>query len=421
MTRSPRWWPLCLGLVAGFPASAVELTPWLKFDGFGTLAAYRGDDPVAGARSDQRTSQYTSNKEWRFDGDSQLTGQFTLNPSGPVRGVLQVLSKDDVTERFKPRVEWLYASWDISADWTVKGGRVVAPVFLLSDTRNVGYAQTAVRPNQTVYQINPITSLDGVNVNWAKAVGGGNLSFEAAFGKTELNLTSGKIDVKRTSSLALKWSQGPWTVRWGRSDFRLDGSLPATQAALNALSSGATACTNCATVLPARFAFTDIKGHIDTLAGTIEQGDWLVQAEWTRRLSNSALVPDIQGWYAQLGYRVGDFTPYAAVGGLKVTEGPLGLQTHPAAPASAAAANAAFEHYLRNPNDRDTWQLGVRWEVRENFALKLQWESIKNTRAPFLGMNSVIYSPTTRPIGTYIGPAWDGKMNVLSVNLDFVF
>lgn len=416
-----RWLPLASAFCWSPSVQAVELTDWLKLDAFGTLAAYQADDPVAGVRADQRTSQVTTNKDWRFDGDSQLTTQFTLNPQGRVRGVLQLLAKDDVTERFKPRVEWLYAGWEATPNLSLKLGRVVAPVFLMSDTRNVGYAQTSVRPNQALYQVNPITSIDGANLSWSTALGGGNLGLEAAVGKTELNLSAGSIDVKRTATVAARWTQGPLTLRLGHTTFKLDGNLPATQAALNTLSSGATGCTNCAAVFAQRFNFKNIQGRITTVAASYEVGDLMLQGEWASRPSDSALVPDVKGWYAQVAYRFGSWTPYAAVGASKLKEPPLGLTTSPAAPPAAAAANALFDHYLQNPNDRETRQLGVRWDFRENFALKLQYESIKHTRAPFLGVNGVVFSPTPRPIGTYTGPAWDGKVNVVSVNLDFVF
>ena len=66
--------------------------------------------------------------------------------------------------------------------------------------------------------------------------------------------------------------------------------------------------------------------------------------------------------------------------------------------------------------------LGLRWDFHESAALKVQLERIKQNRPPFLGINSVVYSPNMPPINpAYRGPGWDGRMNVLSVNLDFVF
>lgn len=414
--------PSLLASLLGVQAvHAVELTEWLRLDGFGTLSAYQADDPVAGVRADQRTSQVTSNKKWRWDGDSQLTTQFTVNPNGEFRGVLQLLAKDDVDKRFRPRVEWAYGSWDVTPSLNLKLGRVVAPVFLLSDTRNVGYAQTPVRPVNTVYQVNPVTSIDGLNLNWSTDLGGGTLGVEAAVGKTDISLTNGQIKINRYTSAALRWNQGPLTLRVGRSDFELDGTLPSTQAALATLASGATGCTNCAAVFADRFRFNGIKGSIDTAALLLELGDFALQSEWARRPSNSTLIPDTSAWYLQASYRVGAWTPYAVLGSLKFSEPALGLQTAPGAPPSATAANAAFDLFLQNRNDRDIRQVGVRWDFRENFALKLQFESMKQTRPPFLGINSVVATPNVPPIGTYTGPAFDGKVNLISVNLDFVF
>lgn len=412
--------PLAAALGAAGTARAVELTDWLRLDGFGTLATYRADDPVAGVRSDQRTSQVTRRK-WRWDGDSQLTTQLTVNPGKPLRGVVQVLAKDDVTDRYKPRIEWLYGSWDATSALNFKAGRVVAPVFMLSDTRNLAYSQVSARPNQSVYQINPITSIDGVYASWGTGLAAGELNIEAAAGKTDITVTAGSIDVKRTVSLAARYAIGAFTARVGYTSFKLDGTLPATQAALNTLGSGATACTNCNAVFAARLPFKDIKGHIATVALGYDDGSWVLSAEWAQRPANSALVPDSKGSFVQAGYRIGSFTPYAAVGKLRFTESPLGLTTAAGAPPAAAAANAAFDLFLQARNDRSSQLIGLRWDFRENFALKLQAEALKLTRPPYLGVDSVVSYPNVPPIGSYAGPAFDGRVKLLSVNLDFVF
>ncbi len=401
-------------------AQAASLGDWLRVDVFGTVSAYQGDDPVAGVRPDQRSSQFSRDKDWRFDGDSLVSSQLTFNPNGKVRGVLQVLAKDDAIERFKPQTEWAYVSWDTTSDLNLKVGRVVAPVFLMSETRNLAYAQTSVRPTQTVYQLITITNIDGLSVNWSQALAGGTLNLEAAAGKSSVGLTIGNIEVNSSQFFAAKWQGHGLTARLGYAAFKFDANFPGTQAAVARLSSGATDCTNCASVLSARVPFK-IKSNILTLAGGYEIGNLSLQAEWAKRSTTSAAVADGKGWYAQAAYRLGDWTPYVSFGEVTFHESAFGLQTAAAAPAASRVTNEGFDLFLQGRNDRKQQQVGVRWDFRENFALKLAYETFKLTRPPFLGVNGVVSYPTSPPIGGYTGPAPDGKVNMISINLDFVF
>ena len=46
-------------------------------------------------------------------------------------------------------------------------GRVGLPVFMISDYRNVGYANTMLRPPAEMYSQVPINSIDGVDAHLA--------------------------------------------------------------------------------------------------------------------------------------------------------------------------------------------------------------------------------------------------------------
>jgi hypothetical protein len=410
---------MCAGAMA--PAMAVEFGDWLKVDGFGTLGAYSGDDAVAGVRPDPRNPNVSRDGDWRWDGDSLLSAQLTLNPQGKFRLVGQFLAKDDVIKRFKPRAEWFYAAYDVTPNLSLKAGRMVSLSFLLSESRNVNYAQTTARPVATVYTINTVTNLDGLSASWQTSLGGGTLQLDGAAGKSKVSVATGTVDVPTLRSAAIKWSKDAFTVRYARSEFKVDLDFPGTSAALAALASGGTGCINCAAVFAQRIPLKGIKGNIDTVAATYDIGDLTLQAEWAQRLANSAALPDVKGEYVLAGYRLGAFTPFVALGRNRVVEPPLGLQTAPAAPPAAAAANAAFDRFLQGLSGRDTWQLGVRWDFAEGMALKLQYENIRNTQDIKLGQNGTVSYPSPPPIGSYTGPSWDGRVRMTTLNIDFVF
>ncbi|MEJ6003005.1 hypothetical protein [Paucibacter soli] len=409
---------LCLGRPLVAPAA--ELPAWLKLDGFGTLGAYRADDPVAGVRADARTPT-PSLRQWRMDGDSLVAVQLTLDSPGEGRAVLQLIAKDEVPDRLRPRVEWLYAAWDAGPRLQLKLGRTALPVFLNSDTRHIGYVQTAARPVNTVYQLNPITHADGVNALWNEHGPQGELSLEAVLGRARVEVAAGSVDAERAAALVGKWTRRDWTLRMAHAQYRIAARLPAFERLFEQLRSGNTGCSNCAAVLDARGRTQGMGVRSDAVALVYDNGRWALLGEAMRRGSNGLLIPDVRAWYLQASLRLGAVTPYAVIGQQRFTEAPLGLQTDAQAGPAAATANAAFDRYLQSPNDRRIWQLGLRWDWRENMALKLQLESLRHTRESGLGLNSLVSYPFAAPLGGYTDPQWDGQVRVLTLKLDFVF
>ncbi|WP_374356931.1 hypothetical protein, partial [Chitinimonas sp.] len=168
------------------PALCASWSDWVKVDGFGTVGAYMADDPIATARVDGRQSSGSRDGQWRYDGDTQLSVQATVNPAGPWRAVLQMLSKKDYQGSQQPHVEWAYASWQARPELNIKLGRTVIPVYLDSDFRNLFYAQTWARPPSVFYGQNNVTYQDGLSLVYEQALGGGDLGLEAFAGQSRV-------------------------------------------------------------------------------------------------------------------------------------------------------------------------------------------------------------------------------------------
>jgi len=398
-----------------------EARTW-QIEGYGTLAAHVADDKVVGVRGDGRNRNPSYDGKLRFDGDSLLAVQARVDLSPRVHAVWQLLARDDVRYGQRPRNEWIYLGWDAQPNLNLKLGRTALPVFLHSETRHLGYAQTTARPVNTVYQLNPFTHVDGLALRHGRSLGRGELRTELSAGRAELALPSGTVEADRIVSLALRYDEGPWSLRLAGSDYHFDMRLANVQRLYSQLTTGATGCTNCATVLAARAPLEGVHAQVQTVALQHESGSWSFTAELARRSSNNSIVADSLAWYTLLAYRVGEWSPYAVLGAIRFREPPLGLQTHPAAPAAARRANELIDLYLQTPNDRRIAQLGLRWDLHARAALKLQWERYRATReGRVLGQSHYLEVPAPPPIGPYQGPAWDGRVNQWSINLDFVF
>lgn len=413
-------YPLVVASLLVVPsANADDLSDWLKFDGFGTLGAFKANDPVAGLRADSRQSTYSLN-EWRFDGDTQASIQATLNPNGKLKAVLQLISKKDINSSSKPTVEWAYVSYPLTSEFDFKIGRTVAPVFMMSDYRNLAYSQTTARPQNEVYAINPITYQDGVTGRWEKKMGAGQIAVEGFFGKTKVSVALGSVDVQRTKGISLRWTQGDWSARVGYSTNTLSFASKSVSATLKQLTSlPAVVCSNCVTVIPAIAPLEGIEAKLKTIGFSYDDGMWLGQFEYGKRDSTSIIVAPVSGWNILAGHRIGDFTPFVGAGSLQVDSAEPGLLAGPGAPAAFKAQlnylNAA-RIAIGSP-DRDTYALGLRWDFAKNLALKAQYDYIKMAK-PEIGSTGVVTYPTSmqgKPSG------FDGRVSMLTINLDFVF
>jgi hypothetical protein len=401
----------------------------LRIEGFGTLGAFSSDlDPAvvptpAGrtyvmpqVRADVRQSHGAADNKVIYDADTSLSVQATINPNGAVQGVLQLLSKQDIHASQRPQVEWAYGSWQATNELNLKLGRVVAPIFMLSDTRNVAYAQTMVRPFTSVYALNPITSLDGANFLWEANTGGFKYNIEGMVGQTEVALPSGTFKVPQLYGLATKWSRGDWSVRGGLSHLNVDVELiPSAQARLNAAININTSipgsCPNCQAVLTSRTGLTGQTLNIFTLGGQWEHADYTVVAEFAERKGSSLIAPSYQSYYIMGAKRFNAWTPFVAWGRARNTEAALGLQNPQN---QSAIADLDDARAFGRPN-RTEQVLGLRWDFMPKAALKAQWNQYRFA-APRNGSGGQVQYYIPNP-----NNAFNGTVNSYALNLDFVF
>lgn len=393
-------------------AHAVELPP-VEVAGFGSMAAYQGDDPVAAVAPGTRNPRHSRDGHWRADGDSVLGLQVRLPASDSTEAVWQVQASDELGRRFRPATHWLYVGWQLSPDWRLRVGRQPLPLLLASENTKVGYAHTALRPMPAVYSLNASNPTDALTLTWAGHAWGGNLLLDLASGRNHITLSRGRIDVRASYMAALRWQRGALALRAGAASFRFnieDATLARDFTALTQPDSG---CSNCAERLGARAATHGVRGGLATLALVWTPGAYNVTAELTRRGGNSVFSPEATGWYVQLAKRHGDWTPYAAVGETRFHEKPLQLQATAGAAATLQPRLDLLDRSLQSPFDRRILLAGLRWDLFDGVALKAQaehWQALRDRSTPRGG--DIELGP---------GLAWDGRVRMLSLSLDFVF
>jgi hypothetical protein len=281
--------------------------------------------------------------------------------------------------------------------------------FLVSDFRKVGYANPWVRPPVEVYGMVPVTSSDGVDVNWRRTVGSFTHTLHADYGRADRALPGGgKAHARKAWGVADTIEQGAFTAR---VSYR-QGALSVDR--FNTLFDAFRQFGPQGIDIAERLDADGDTFHFASVGASYDPGPWFVTGEWGRLRTGSA-IGDRSAWHGSAGFRWNDLTPYAVLAGTRMHHEPddsgLTVANYPAPlQPTVLQLNAGLADVLRNAQKHETASIGVRWDFRENFALKLQYDHTRLAPGRFGGLSNV-----------QSGFVPGGDVDLLSVCVDFVF
>ncbi|VXB41886.1 hypothetical protein [Massilia sp. 9I] len=394
---------------AGFPS--------VKISGFGTGAlTYADTDKAEFARPNQASG---SSKDFRTGIDSNLGLQADLPVNSWLSFTAQGLVRRDAEEGYGAELSWAFAKAKLSDNLSVRVGRIGLPVFMISDYRNVGYANNMLRPPAEVYSQVPFNSVDGADITWQHGFGDTTVTSQLAYGSVKAPLP-GNIHArgKKLAALNISAEHGPFTVRAGHATGEITIS---DSTSLNTLVGGLRA-TGAGYKFPQLVTLAneiepkEKRATFSSLGLSMDWNNVVVQTEFAKR-KTKAYINDTSAWYVMGGYRIGKFLPYVSHANLKI-DGAI-VNTVPAAcPAGYPAACTPTVQTLRAgvsrlPNsgvgqgEQSTNTIGVRWDFASSVALKAQIDRVKpkNGTGLFLAAQ----------------PGFRDTVTVGAVALDFVF
>lgn len=390
---------LMTALLAAFAASAQAGDgPTITISGFGTAA-------LTGTNTDDaeyiRPNQSNGvGKSMRTGVDSNLGIQAMFKFNNELSATVQGLSRKNATDKFGGELTWAFLKYKINDDFSVRAGRIGMPVYMISDFRLVGYANTMIRPPAEVYRQVNAENFEGADVVWQHSFDDTTITAQVGYGNSS-NKQPGNVEVKfrPVSTIHIVAENGPFTLRFGRADadFSVVGSA--------SLSGLITTLNNVGLAQVAKdLKITDVKGSFTSIGGTLDYKNFLVQTEYAKRKTESRLVMDTSSYYVMLGYRMGKVTPYYYFGDIK-QDSPrtyAGLPTTGPLAGLTAAVNGAVKAGLQSSN-----AVGVRWDFYKSAALKVQIDRVK----PRDGVGAFINAK----------PGFSGPVNVYAAGIDFVF
>lgn len=396
-----------------------------SLSGFATLGVVHSSEHLADfvGTISQPTGAGASH-DWDYAPDSKLGLQLDARLTERLTAVVQVVAQHQYDNSFAPQLEWANLRLRLTPDLSVRAGRIALPIFMVSDTRLVGYANPWLRPPPEVYNTVPITNNDGIDVTWQGARAGTTTTLQLIAGRAEHDFPTG-VDV-----MARRTVGGNITVERGATALHLhytSATLTLTSPTIDQLFNGYTALGQSLEAIPplapvGAQALALVNGYrpVDkaysalSLGFNYDPGGWFATGEWVGE-HIGVTTTDGRSAYATLGVRIRSLTPYLtfATVALRARDQPALPTTALPAPLDAAMAqlNYGFEHGLNGFwGAEHSWSGGLRYELMRNADLKLQLDHI----TPNAGSDSfeVDRLPAFTPGKT---------VNVIGVGVDFVF
>jgi len=377
----------------------------LSISGFGTLGVAKSNtDQAQFARYNQ--AEGVADKA-RIGLDTNLGLQATYKINDWLSGTAQVLTRKNTSTSFTSDLTWAFLKARINDETSVRVGRVVMPIFLISDYQNVGYANNMMRPPIEMYAQAPIENVDGVDINFQRAFGDFNFTTQAfvgtSRGKLFIPTGGGSVATYRAPAVGASASgeYGPFVVRvsHARADLNSDDITP-----INSLSSTlktvgfAQLASDISLVQGKKIAFTAI-------GATMDWNNIVAQAEYAQRRAKEAVyIPDTNAWYAMVGYRVGKFLPYYSHASYRDAGHSVTLPGNFPKTGVLAATVANVLASAEQTSDL----IGVRWDFAKSVALKVQVDRVK----PGAKSGALIFAPAA---------GIKSNVTVVAAGLDFVF
>lgn len=381
MNRSERLRLAALAAVFACAAADAQETPNLSFSGYATLGVAHSDNRDADYLADvfkPNGPGYT--RAWSADVDSRAGIQATANITLKLSAVLQVVTQQDYRNSYRPAVEWANVKYQFTPEIAARVGRVVLPIFMVTDYRRVGYANPWVRPPVELYSLVPVTTIDGIDGSWRTRIGAAGNTLQATFGRTDAKFPNasgfeaGTAEVRNAFAVAdaLEYGAASLRVNYGRADL--------TVAALAPLFGAFRQFGPPGNAIADRYDVNKRKVDFVGIGATYDPGSWFLMAE-AAKFDTHSLLGAKRAWYASGGYRFGAFTPYLTFARISAANqtSDAGLPLTGLPPEAAGVAsylNARLNQQLALITQQRTVSAGVRWDVHRNVALKAQYDRI---------------------------------------------
>jgi hypothetical protein len=375
--------------------------------GFGTIAATTHD--AEGIEFRRGIDQPHGVREGGFDlaADSLAGLQLNAALAPHFDAVMQAVTRMNSDGSWNPRITQGFVRYSPDEALVFRAGRFGYDIYLLAESRQVGYSYLTLRPSLEFYGMVTNDQIDGADAAITLRAGPG-LATARVFGgegASEIAFQDGTHPDTHGHALGVSFDYlyRGWTARVALLRFRFP-SDPQLAPLLGALR---------ATGSPQAAAMADSLGRAEyesrgmQLGVAYEGGPLQAQLLYGGGTSNSVAVPEFSKLYGLVGYQLHRWTPFVSYASSR-DRNPVRGAGLPDIPQLAPLDAAVRSIQQSSRSTQHTVSAGVRFDLSEHVDFKMQLDraSLEDTTLVF---------DRRLPAG---GPA---SMTVLAVSVDFVF
>lgn len=289
--------------MASSTAYAVEQGEFV-YNGFGTL----GITHLGGEDDLDYGIQGQTNDSWRGDQLSKFAVQGQYGITDTLSLTAQLGTKP-VQDSWEVGPGNIYLAWQANDNLTLRGGRIGTPIYMYSETLNVGFSYPWLRLPEEVYSLVQLTSHDGADMLYNRSTALGALSFQLsggnAIGREQYALDDmHDMDYRDVfaTSLALS-TDGFGTFRIGYAEAVAD--LTVDDTITNILGAPQEITLR---------EFDDLQGKFTSIGHQYDNGVWLSAAEAVKLSIENDGEAETTAFYLMGGRRFGDFLGHITYG-----------------------------------------------------------------------------------------------------------
>ncbi len=336
-----------------------------------------------------------------FSANSLIGLQLGANLTSQLSAVGQFVANGDATNGKKayiPTVDFAFLRYAPQSNLQFRAGRFRIPLFMYSDTAEVGYSYANVNLPSEVYRLVPFYNMNGANIIYKMPLGNSSWSLKVqpfmGMNKSDYDLPgsydpilgqsiTAKFDENKILGAAVDLGNQYVTLRAAYAQTKLSGYLPAGTMVPGAMLKISTSPNvplpeklNIDTNELVRFVSTGINVNYD---------NFLFTSEFANR-SGTDSIAGLRAYYATLGYHLGKFLPNITYASLSTT--------------NVKQLNATLKKsgLAEQEEAQKSYTAGLDYFVNSNLVVKAAVSHIKAGGANGLGL--FLYAPG-KPVNLY--------------------
>lgn len=370
--------------LASAPAFALQQGE-TRLNGFGTAGITH-----LGGESDGHGYGVTGQTDdnWRGDQLSKVGGQFQYGITDTIGFTAQGTVKA-IQDTYKPNLEWMYLSWQATDKLSLRTGRLRTPVYMYSESLDVGFTYPWIRLPDEVYSQVQLSNYEGADAVYTLPLSFGSVTFQAAGGQAKdrnyfVLDDQSRIDYKNIFAANVSLATNDFgTLRVGYVEADLDIDVNAVVRTPFGVRSQ---------------NFNKLggnKGKFTSVGYQYDNGTWLTADEWTRRVIEADGSDSVDAFYLMGGRRFGEFL-----------------------------AHLTYAQLDEGGGRQSSWTYGLNYNLTPSVIVKGEYKRVDTSggySGVFVQNAQRTYNDALNAATGLGSPARNYDGDILSVGLDFVF